>query len=554
MRQWKDEFQEEIKEISTRHGIKPFRAFIFWYIKATEDLPNDEILSLITDGSNDGGIDALFIDHDAHKIKIFQSKFSLHIGENLIDKDELAKFNKVCEYLENSSSYIQQLREYVNERLRNKIDEAVRYIKEEGYKPELIFITTHNVNGNSHLFDVNRNVRIVGSKQLENKFKQWEVGGVPDLRGVELPYLDILLGPENPRGFIANLSSSDLQKMYRNYKQKLFSRNVRIFYGDSGKKRFRPNPKIRETLTTNADKFWYFNNGITILCDEIKQNSEQKILTLNNPQIINGCQTVTTIGENEKSEASIFAKIIEIGDNIANQELIDGIIEANNRQNPVDERILKSNHPLQVKLQRKLEQFGYYYERKEGEYKEQAKHSPYKLIKIDNRDLVKANVAILSEPHHSMDDENELFSSRFSEVFKQERTYFEYLIPYLLWNEIRYAKPAFSGSKEKQSLYRYSTWHILRSLYDHCSYLRKDQYLKQFATLLKNRKIKLDNQLINDIFEKIFFLYKKSDLYGENSGQRDFFKGAKTYVSIKQKMPKYIPKKIEAMFCGQIEE
>jgi len=103
---------------------------------------------------------------------------------------------------------------------------------------------------------------------------------------------------------------------------------------------------------------------------------------MTNPQIINGCQTISTIGENRPSDSCLFAKIVEIGDSLINQELIDGIIEANNRQTPVDERMLKSNHPLQVRLQRHLETLGYYFERKEGQFREErAKSSRINALK-----------------------------------------------------------------------------------------------------------------------------------------------------------------------------
>ena len=549
MRLWKEEFQGEIKEISSKYNIPTFRAFIFWYIKATEDLLNEEIQTLITDGPKDGGIDAIYIDHDAHRIKIYQSKFSQVIGEGLVDKDEIAKFCKVCEYLENSTANIQKLREYINPTLKDKLDDAIRYIKEEGYKPELIFITTHSINRNSSLFDINSGVKIISARELEQKFLSWQQGHTPELGDVEFTYLDILNGPSEPKGFIANIPSANLKSVYMKHKEKLFSRNVRIFYGESGKKRFSPNPKIKETLLNDEHNFWYFNNGITILSEKVTLNTESKSIILTNPQIINGCQTVTIIGDNKESEAALFAKIIEIGDHVINQEFIDEIIEANNRQNPVDERILKSNHPLQVKLQRRLEPLGYYYERKEGQYKEQLKLSTIKkLTKIDNRDLVKANVATISQPHHALDDENELFSTRFAEVFKSEKSQYEYLIPYLLWHNIKSSKPSYVGSKEKRSVFKLASWHILRVLYDNCSYLHKDFYLTEIAKALKGNKFELDDRLLSEIFEKIYSLYKLSEQYGENSGQRDFFKNSKTYEEIHNKIPKYLASEIEEMF------
>ena len=157
-------------------------------------------------------------------------------------------------------------------------------------------------------------------------------------------------GPQDPKSYLINIKSIELGKKYLLFKDKLFSRNVRIY-----QQKYKPNKAIKDTLLKFPEYFWYFNNGITILAERITLKEEDKVIILKNPQIINGCQTVTTIGENKESEASLFVKIVEVEDDISNQYLIDGIIEANNRQTPVDERMLKSNHPLQVKLQRELD-------------------------------------------------------------------------------------------------------------------------------------------------------------------------------------------------------
>ena len=156
-----------------------------------------------------------------------------------------------------------------------------------------------------------------------------------------------------------------------------------------------------------------------------------------NPQIINGCQTYSTIGEYLKNDTPLlFAKIIEVADTVENQDLIDGIIEANNRQNPINERILKSCHPAQVKLAREFETLGYYFERKEGQYKidkEKSKFNPG--MKVKNKDILRCNLAIEKNKTPNLCislTEDELFSNQFDDVFKKNKTAKEYLIPYFI--------------------------------------------------------------------------------------------------------------------------
>ena len=54
----------------------------------------------------------------------------------------------------------------------------------------------------------------------------------------------------------------------RTFGQLLFARNLRKFTG-----RTDVNDGIMETLTKEPSKFWYFNNGITVLCSGLKKKA-----------------------------------------------------------------------------------------------------------------------------------------------------------------------------------------------------------------------------------------------------------------------------------------
>lgn len=555
MKTWKELLTQEVEDISSKYKIPPHRGFIVWFIKATEDLPVEQILELITDQSKDGGIDAIYIDDDFKKVKVYQSKFSRFIGESPFNKDELTKLSKVYDFLEGRID-IQELKDYVNQRLKDKLDKAIRVIKEEGYAPELFFITTHKNNENSAVYNNSYlPLNIISSRELEFKFREWQHGHTPELGTINLPFTGILNGPNAPNGYIVNVKSNTLRGIYIKHKEKLFSRNVRIFYGEI-KKKGSPNFGMKETLINSPSNFWYFNNGITILAQEIKVKSDEKVITLKNPQIINGCQTISIIGTNKENEAELFAKVIEISDNMINQDLIDGIIESNNRQNPVDERILKSNHPLQVALARKLESLGYYYERKEKQYSEEAKksHSIKRLIRINNLDLVKANIALVQPPHYAVSDsENELFSIRFKDVFQEQKSHLEYVIPYLLWEEIKIIGSNFrKNSKDRKTFHQLGSYHLLRFIYDNCPDLHTNSKQMDIFKLLHTARLEMPTAGLHDLFDILFNIYKKSENYGTNSGQRDFFKNKDLYTEFVSKVSRSAKRDMEYLFAGEL--
>ena len=76
----------------------------------------------------------------------------------------------------------------------------------------------------------------------------------------------------------------------------IFDMNVRPYYGSTGK----VNRQIWETCTDDESKrFWFLNNGVTLLCDSFDFNSDpdSPIVKIKNAQIVNGCQTTVTVRE-----------------------------------------------------------------------------------------------------------------------------------------------------------------------------------------------------------------------------------------------------------------
>lgn len=545
MANWKTSFLQEIDEICNRFKIKDYRAFVFWYIKDTENFSDNDIFELITDRGKDAGSDAVIIDHNIKTIKIIQSKFSREIGISPFNKDELNKLNKVYDYLTGTSDYY-ELRDYIHASLKEKLDKAIRLIKEDGYKVKLYFITTNKSNPNYSIYDnEHQKIEIISVRELERKYEEWRHGHTPELGDIEINYLEIMEGPKKPDSYLINISSEILRKEYLKFKDKLFSRNVRIFYSETKK----PNKAIKKTLIEQPQNFWYFNNGITILSEKVNLQKEDKKIILKNPQIINGCQTVSTIGENRPSQSCLFAKIVEIGDSVINQELIDGIIEANNRQTPVDERMLKSNHPLQVRLQRNIDPLGYYYERKEGQYREEKAKSPRigKLKCIKNIDLIKCNIALIKLPHNAHSHEDDLFSVNFNDIFKDEKTSMDYLIPDIIWVYIDGIGKNYRGDKRKR-FHRLASFHILRIVYDFCSDLNNNLKLNELFKRLTGKSFEFNESPIKQLFDIAYKKYEKSKFVDVDSGQRDFFKHKDTYNLISEAVPSYLKNEIKTLF------
>lgn len=161
-----------------------------------------------------------------------------------------------------------------------------------------------------------------------------------------------------------------LQNKYHH--NQLYAENIRLYLGDRGN----VNKDIIATITS-SESLWfpYMNNGISIICDSLaigNTNAAKHVqtFTLENMQIINGCQTVNALysakyGENTRDifrPANVMVRIYEI--NPSQTDFKMNIIKATNNQNSVKSYSLMANDPIQIRIAEVLRKFNIIYDRK----------------------------------------------------------------------------------------------------------------------------------------------------------------------------------------------
>jgi len=156
--------------------------------------------------------------------------------------------------------------------------------------------------------------------------------------------------------------------LYRKSGDRLFARNVRGFLGNT-----KINQSMEETINDEPEFFWYYNNGITMICDHAEQISShgKNILRVTNPQIINGQQTTRTLAKanGNVSKASVVVKVFRVPRSVNNdanhfEGLVSQIVSATNWQNAIKPSDLMSNDRRQIEIQREMRKLGYWYIRK----------------------------------------------------------------------------------------------------------------------------------------------------------------------------------------------
>lgn len=198
-----------------------------------------------------------------------------------------------------------------------------------------------------------------------------------------------------------------------------FDDNVRMFLGDSTK----INDKIIATAESPTEKenFYYYNNGITILCALCKEGlSSKTTFTIDDIQIVNGSQTIHNLAHLCKGDPTKLSSIFLLCRfySVVNHETHTHIAEYTNSQHQVKPRDIKALDSIQIKLEKEFDLIGIKYERKKNQHKG-GKGS--KLKRLDSEKCGKMLIAFYAEdPSTARNDPSSIFTSKYNSAFMED--------------------------------------------------------------------------------------------------------------------------------------
>lgn len=436
----------KVKEICNEVGCQPSIGFTRLMLQEIFDLSEVEIDESITDGASDKGIDAVFEqeNEDGESILyIIQSKYfenpDKSLNEATINKALLAVSNYVLGDLpaEKMNAKLKKKAEEYRERLSNgKIDliTLVFIINGQRVHPNLIQELEQFKNQQDGQFkyeiyfedDLSRVFAPISAtpvKQISLKIVK-DIGG-GDKTFINLPDVDFI------QGKVAKIDVCELAEIIKN-NPNIFNSNVRAYQSIRNK----VNEFIAETLNNKdtAKQFIYLNNGITLLCNNIDIKPGNELIVIDNPSIINGCQTANTIleiyneGKIKPNTTFVLVRIIKSTD----EDVKRRIIISSNTQTAVKNRDLISEDEIQKQLEAQFLTLGYYYERKRGLHRDKPQE---KII-----DLEKAAQYYLSlylqKPAEAKNKKSEIYKGYREQIFNENLTANQLLVGYILFNKI----------------------------------------------------------------------------------------------------------------------
>lgn len=339
-------------------------------------LPYSSVKDYVVDGSRDNGIDGVAYDAPKNKLYLVQAKWS-NKGTGTIDTGDLRKFIAGVYDLLNENW------EKFNARygiIANKISDAIRN------DPEIVVVAAFNSdnpisrecediisdflaeNNSDHQeivtfrqFDLKRLIRTINSIKAGSK------------SDVELNLLHWGEQKEPYYAVYGKISCADVAEWHNTHENLLFSENIRNTLPES-----EINTQIEAALVNDPAEFWYLNNGITAIADEVVRKpiglgdqKESALWKVSNLKIVNGAQTTGSIAKayskspHAVRKAYVQIKVISLEN--APIDIAKKVTTATNTQNRVDAKDFLALDPIQDGIAESFKQRGIQYCYRRGE-------------------------------------------------------------------------------------------------------------------------------------------------------------------------------------------
>lgn len=508
MNDFRNQINEDIKEYQLRYPNitnieKDEWAFNYWvldkFFYEDEELIEDKIIDY-----NDMGVDAYELYDDTKEIYLIQNKYygdASSLTANYVKNDFLLR---PITALENGTySKSADVQNFFNK--YKKHDDFTVYLQ--------IYVTNNNRSTEADEY--------VKRFNIEHPKYRAAIFYLDDIQ--EKYYNDTKQNKQNitvqihsvNKGTILNINTDDyklenvldakyvftpVSSVFRLYRDSIernypiFDMNIREYLGNKG-----VNKKIYETLLDEEDRknFFYYNNGITMICDEMSSvethsygNNINAMFNVKNPQIVNGCQTVNSIYEALKNvdpseleqnykDTFVMLKILQINrENEYEEKLYKNIVTYNNSQNSIDEKTFVANNSVFNRLKNEFESKGFLL-----------------LIKQSDKNTYSnqyKNITKLKEKSNER-------LKRFGLSDLNKTTDFYIPLEKLLQVIIAFSLGGYDAYTKKSNLLKDKT--------------------KQYQTAIEFIK---DNSVTTDLLIDLYLLYRKADLCKSSSDENRF--------------------------------
>jgi hypothetical protein len=350
-------------------NFKLTRSLAAFSIQTQCDCSHEDAAKSVTDSAEDNGVDAIFVDSINEVIYTVQSKW-IHRGKGEPSNGDVKK-------------YIAGLRDLLNcnfSKFNDRVKAKENAIKQVLSKPGSRMVAILSYTGvNTLALHSSRDVseflsevndvsnyltfESVNQQKLYERLTRTIAGG--DI-SAEIALRDWGCIKKPSRAYYGKINGLDLKKLWQIYGPSLLDKNIRSSLGATD-----VNMEIKGTIYNSPDRFWYFNNGITLVANSVGKapigagDRTMGIFHCEGVSVVNGAQTLSTLGgmdsiEDENLE-DLYVSIRLISLEGCEKEFGEKITKSNNLQNRIDNRDFVSldDQQQRLKIELKLEGIDY---------------------------------------------------------------------------------------------------------------------------------------------------------------------------------------------------
>ncbi|MCL8211407.1 hypothetical protein LD125_00475 [Mesoplasma sp. JKS002658] len=544
-RQFKNPYQEELANIEEQNRNLTKNEKLAEFIKQNyvmEKWPSIDEADIFT---NDKAVNCAFVDEEKNQLNIFSTcyveedfanSFSINIYLNNL-RDSLLDFRR--QYFTKDPEFSAMLNEFVvNNNHEDKVNVYLILLAKiennTDYKnllnrkeQEIIDVINYNKRTK-----INVNLKVWSIEQLENELDLLHKKAGSNKNNS----LEVLQANQTADGSVLEvkngknkvlltvLKADGLRDIYQKasdeQRASFFDLNVREYINANKN----VDNQIIDTLKNNKDKFFIFNNGITIVGKNISRNGYT--INLDEMNIVNGAQTFSIIGSKTENidltGVGVFAKIIELND-YENDDLTMKISIASNSQKPISPKDLLSQYKEVEDFEKSFNALAlrydsrYYFQRKRSaELNRSIRHDRTKIpLSIDK--FIKTSLwALFSKPGTSRSGSGKFISEDQRDEFATIKRTFIYSKPsnqdlevllfledvLFLQEKIKQYKSNIYASKifssEVIDFYKNGNLYIASLMVDLLKTFRFQEYLRFIDLNPENNSLRSENAIFSD--------------------------------------------------------
>lgn len=338
------------------------RCLAAFAVYLTSGCSEKEAAESVWDGADDNGIDAAFFDASEKRVIFVQSKW-INKGSGEPEAKDLSTFVKgVRDSIEQDSTNF-------HSRLQGRFSDISLRLSNPGTSVELVVISTGAStlarHGNAVLEDFVSELNgddpdAIASKSVIGLAEVYS-GLANDLSQsnveVDATILEWSYVPSPYPAYFGLIDGLSLKAWWRKHGKSLVSSNIRHSLGST-----EVNNEIKNSASTSPQKFWYFNNGITLIANEAAKapagaaSKSAGVFSFKGASIVNGAQTVSSLARVEEDEqlgkVRVPIRVILLKD--APEGFGSEVTRTNNLQNRVEPRDFVAQDPEQKRIRQEM--------------------------------------------------------------------------------------------------------------------------------------------------------------------------------------------------------